>query len=403
MRLPVTRLAARIVLALASIAVLVVPRRARADDASSLSDAAILGAGSPTAWHLESTTTRISGFSQNGLGYQSQAGSILGPGSERLTVFEPQVEMVFTQGERWRHRIWVPFDVLTEASPNAVARTHPDVTSGASKTLEGGTIEWSSTYEQSKKLDLFVQTGVHLENPFRSWNSGLGAARSLADDATVISGGILGVFDWFDRFYIDGSRHGRTQRGTTTGSVGVTQILTPTTQANVNYGITVQDGTLGNTWNSVPLAVGIRAPELLPTERLRHALVGRLSQWLPWNGALRLYYRFYADDWGIVAHSAEGQLLQRLTPSLYVAGLYRFHTQTGPYFFTTLAPTDWTLRTADSDLAPLQSGTVGAKVVGDVPLRGTVRSLHFEVEYDRYFRTNDLQMNIVSCALGLRF
>jgi hypothetical protein len=141
----------------------------------------------------------------------------------------------------------------------------------------------------------------------------------------------------------------------------------------------------------------------LPTERVRHALVGRLAQFLPWNGAFRGYYRFYTDDWGIVAHSLEGQLMQRLTPMIYVGGLYRFHTQTGPYFFTTLAPVDATLRTADSDLAPLQSNTIGGKIVGDVPVRGLVHILHFEVEYDRYFRSNNLTMDIGTCAIGLRF
>lgn len=372
---------------------------------SPLSDDEILGAPN-SALHVESVTTRVSSFDQDGTGYQSQAGSIRGPGSERLMVFEPQAEMVLTQGDRLRHRIWVPFDILTQASPNSVARTHPDVVSGASKNLEAGTIEWITTYKQSHTQDLLLQTGVHLENPFRSWNAGLGATRSFADENTVLAGGLLAVFDWFDKFYIDGSRHGRTQRSTTTGDLGLTQVLSPTTMANVNYGLSVQEGQLGNTWNSVPIEVGstvIRGPELLPVQRVRQAAVARLSQFLPWNGAFRGYYRFYADDWGIVAHSLEGQLKQRLTRSLYIGGIYRFHTQTGPYFFTTLAPMNSTLRTADSDLAPLQSHTIGGKIVGDVPVNGLVGALHFEVEYDRYWRTNDLWMNIVTISTGFRF
>ena len=58
---------------------------------------------------------------------------------------------------------------------------------------------------------------------------------------------------------------------------------------------------------------------------------------------------------------------------------------------------------ADSDLAPLESQTVGGKIVIDVPRVGTAKALHFEVEVERYVRTNDLWMNIVSCASGLRF
>ena len=85
-----------------------------------LSDAEILDS---SALRLESVTMRLSAFDQNGTGYQSQAGPVLGTGSERLTVFEPQLEVVATQGDRLRHRLWVPFDVLTQASPNSLANT----------------------------------------------------------------------------------------------------------------------------------------------------------------------------------------------------------------------------------------------------------------------------------------
>jgi hypothetical protein len=376
--------------------------RALAQD-SQITDAQVLGAGSANARiRIESITTRITGYDQFGTGYQSKAGPIAGPGLERLTVFEPQVEIVATQGDRITHRVWVPIDVVTAASPHSNQPT-PDVTSGASRKLEGGTLQWATTYKVDRNSQVALTSGLHLENPFRSWNAGLSASRAFADQNTVISGSVVGILDWFDRFYITGERDGRTERSTTLASIGVTQVVTPTTVIHVNYGLTLQTGELGNTWNVVPLANGERGAEILPSSRTRHALVWRMSQFLPWNGALRLYYRFYADDWGIAAHSVEGEIMQRLTPTLYLGALYRFHTQTGPFFFTTLAPVDATLRVADSDLAPLHSQTIGGKLVGDVPVRGLARLLHYELEYDRYFRSNDLQIDIVSCALGLRF
>ena len=59
--------------------------------------------------------------------------------------------------------------------------------------------------------------------------------------------------------------------------------------------------------------------------------------------------------------------------------------------------------TADSDLDSLDSQTVGGKLVFDVPLRSEIRVLHFDVGYERYVRTNDLQMNVLTCATGYRF
>jgi hypothetical protein len=382
------------------------PRAARADDSPPAPYAAerILDTSS-LALHVESVTTRVSAFDQYGHGYQSQAGPVLGAGSERATIIEPQMEIIATQGDRLTHRIWIPVDVVTAASPDAIDQTpaSADIVSGASRKVVSGTFDWMVTYRADAVTQLSMRNALHLEEPLRSWSNGLAARRSFADESTVVSANVIESFDWFDHFDITGRRHGHANRTGTTGSLGVTQVMTPTTLVNVNYGITVLAGTLGNTWNSVPLGTGARGPEILPQERVRHALVGRASQFLPWNGALRLYYRFYADDWGIVAHSVEGQLMQRLFPFLYVGALYRFHTQTGASFFTSLGTDNGELRVADSDLAPLDSQTVGGKVVTDFPLAGGLRALHWEAAYERYVRTNDLRMNIVTCATGFLF
>ncbi|HXX70240.1 MAG TPA: DUF3570 domain-containing protein [Polyangiaceae bacterium] len=347
---------------------------------------------------VESVTTRITSFDQFGHGYQAQGGPLLGPGSERATILEPQLEVVASQGDRLRHRLWVPVDFVTNASADAI-----DVVSNASRHVQAGSLDWASTYRLDAASDVTMSSGLHLEEPFRSWNAGMGMTRSFADGDTVLSGNLAEVLDWFDRFDIHGGRHGRTDRSSTTASVGVTQVVTPETVVNVNYGVTLQRGELGNTWNSVPLTDDQRGPEILPVERLRQAVVFRAAQFLPWNGALHLYYRFYADDWGLTAHSIEGELLQRLLPQLYVGALYRFHTQTGVDFFTTLANPNGSLRTADSDLAPLDSQTIGGKVVVDLPPARSVPALHFEFGYERYWRSNDLHTNVVTCATGYRF
>jgi hypothetical protein len=375
------------------------PGSAIADDGrTSIKDEEILDSNDK-GLRIVSFGMEVTAFDQWGFGYQSKDGPLRGPGSERATIFEPQAEIVATLGDRMTHRIWVPLDVVTSASP----LVNPDVISTASRHVVSGTFDWLTNYRVNAVTDVSARSAFHLEQPFRSFSAGMGFTRSFASEASVFSANALESFDWFDHFDIYGHRFGHEGRNATTGSVGFTQVLTPTTVVNANYGLTHLEGELGNTWNVVPLAIGIRGPELLPAVRTRHAVVGRASQWLPWNGALRLYYRFYADDWGIVAHSFEGQLMQRLSPKLYVGGYYRFHTQTGASFFTTSASPDATLRTADSDLAPLDSQTIGGKIVLDLPTVGDVKALHFELAVERYFRTNDLQMDIVSWASGFRF
>ena len=367
-------------------------------------DEEILGT-SGRALRVQSVDTRVTAFEQKGYGYQSQAGPLLGPGSEHLTVLEPQVEVVATQGPRLQHRLYVPLDIVTAASPDAVDkhRSKVDAVSSASRVNYAGTLDWTATYKVDPATDVSVRAGLHLEEPFRSWHAGVSGSRAFADGATVVAGTLLQNFDWFDHFDIKGFRGGRTARSSSTGSLALTQILTSTTIVNMSYGLTVQRGMLGNTWNVVPLASGELGPELLPSTRIRQSVVGRASQFLPWNGALRLYYRAYFDDWGITAQSAEATLTQRILPIFYVAALYRFHHQSGADFYTSLAPIEQSLRTADSDLETLDSHTVGGKLVFDVPLRSEIRVLHFDIGYERYIRTNDLQMNVLTCATGYRF
>jgi len=389
-------------LAILVLAVLVAARTGRADGPGvigpGLRDEDILGPSVPT-FHVDSVTTRVTSFNQFGNGYQAQGGPTpSSPGSERATILEPQVEIDATQGPRLSHRFWVPVDVVTNASADAI-----DVVTSASRHVESGAIDWAAKYRVDADSDVSVRSGIHLENPFRSWTAGLAWSRALAEGDTVVSASSLEVFDWFDRFDIHGGRHGRTDRNSTTVSAGLTQILTSTTVANVNYGVTLQRGEMGNTWNSVPVEGGLRGPELLPDERVRHALVVRAAQFLPWNGALHLYYRFYADDWSLVAHSAEAELLQRVSREVTLGALYRVHRQSGVGFFTTLADPLALLRTSDSDLAPFDAQTLGGKVIVDAPVRGEIRALHFELGYERYFRTNDLHIDVFTWATGYRF
>jgi hypothetical protein len=399
MRLPIavrrpvgSRRAVRPVVA-AALIVCAAPLAARAD---ALSAAEILDR--PRPYHLESVRVRFTHFDQDGYGYQSQAGPVLGPGSEAAAIEEPQAEVVVSQGARITHRIWVPVDVVTSASPDSI-----DVISTASRTNPAGSLDFTTSYRYSQSTDLHVRAGVHVEAPFRSFNMGLGWTRRLADDNAVISASVNQVVDWFDGFDIHGVRLARVGRSTSNANVGLTQLLSPTTVAHVNYGFTLQAGELSNTWNSLPLTTGGRGQEILPQTRHRHAFVGRLVQGLPWNGVLKAFYRYYVDGWGLSAHTLELQLYQRILPWLYVRGDYRVHFQRGVDFFTTLADPEPRVRTADSDLASFFAQTFGGKVAFELARVGRLRELTADVAYERYLRSDGLSANVYSCAIGFRF
>ncbi len=395
--------------ALAALLVSVAAAPAVADDPPSFTDTDILGKPVPY-FRIEAVNLRYTHFDQDGTGYQSRAavrggpgaelkltGPKGGPGSEWETVEEAQAEVIAKQGDRITHRLWVPVDIVTAASPDAI-----DAVSTASRTNEAGSIDWTTTYKSSAETTLVIRNGLHNEENWRSWNSTLGFVRSFAEENTVLEGGVTQVTDWFDKYLLQGDHDGHTSRSTTTLTGGVTQILSPTTVAHLDYGLTLQRGQLSNGWNIVPLTTGDVALEIVPPSRTRHALVGRVAQFLPWNGAVHAFYRFYLDDWGIRANTVEVELFQRLSRLSYLRFNYRFHQQTGADFFHTQVSPDFTLATADSDLAQLDAQTVGVKGVVDLPVP-FARNLRADVAVERYFRSNDLRVSVYSCGLGLLF
>ncbi len=346
-------------------------------------------------FELQSVMARTTMFDQSGRGFQSRAGPPHGPGGEALFVFEPQFEVVVSQGDRFTHRIYVPVDIVTAASPDAI-----DVVSTASAQNESVAVDWTGTY----RLDhgtVSARAAAHGEENYHSWLAGLEATYSLADDNALVAASFFESLDWFDAYLIGGEHIGYTSRNSTNGNASLSQLLSPTTVAVLGYGFTSQTGQLSNGWNIVPTPRGGIALERLPHLRDRHAVSGKIAQYLPWNGAFKGSYRFYVDDWGAVAHSAEAELDQRLTPFFYVGATYRLHHQSAVDFFTTSARAGVHPATSDSDLAEFYAQTFGLKASfdwsGRMPLGA---KLHVDASLERYVRTNDLAVNVASLGVG---
>jgi hypothetical protein len=384
--------------ALAALAILSSGPPAQAEDPRppAFTDAEVLDKPAPY-FRVESLSLRYTHFDQTGTGYQSRRGPRGGPGLETMSAEQPQLEVVVKQGDRITHRIWAPVDVVTAASPDAI-----DVVSSASRSNEAGAFDWTATYKASPEASLSIRNGIHNEENFRSWNSGFGVVRSFAEENTVLEASVNQLMDWFDGYTLAGGHDGHRSRTSTNLNAGLSQILSPTTIAHLDYGLTLQRGQLSNGWNIVPLTTGDVALEILPKTRVRHALVGRLAQFLPWDGAAHAFYRFYVDDWGIRAHTVELELYQRLARVAYARLSYRFHRQTGASFFHTQVDPTFKLATADSDLAALDAQTVGFKLTVDAPPR-FAKNVRFDLAAERYFRSNDLRVNVFSCGLGFLF
>jgi hypothetical protein len=364
------------------------------------SDADIVG-GDP-GWKIEDVQFRSTYLSQSGKGFQSEAGPMTGPGSERTTIFEPWALMTIRQNDHIVHEVTVPADFVTAASPDAL-----DAMTSASRRNESVTVEVRTSITRSERDTLTTRISGHIEEPLSSGTAGVGWRRTFADDnaAVAVNGNL--TIDGFDDRSQNGSYLGKAIRETTNANLSATQLLSPSTVLDGSYGITYQHGTLQNTWNAVPIVGLAPAAEHFPPNRVRHAVSARLAQHIPLtHSTLKVWYRYYADDFRLRAHSVEVSAYQYLVNWLYVRGGYRFHRQTGVDFFTTsLAerPPDNLSRTADSDLAPFDANEWSFEmvVIGERAPRW-LRAWSVSAEVLRYVRTNDLTINVVSLAIGRR-
>jgi len=111
-----------------------------------------------------------------------------------------------------------------------------------------------------------------------------------------------------------------------------------------------------------------RPPEEVPEQRVRPALGLRWLYYLePIASSVRADYRFYFDDWGILANTLELEVQHPLSELWTVAVVSRGYTQTKASFYRATYVVEQPdevpgLRTVDRKLAPYDSLSGGARI-----------------------------------------
>jgi hypothetical protein len=141
----------------------------------------------------------------------------------------------------------------------------------------------------------------------------------------------------------------------------------------------------------------------LPSQRFKLPIGLRLNYFLGDKIILRGYYRFYADNWGMVSHTASLEVPIKITPFFSITPFYRYYVQTGinyfaPYEKHTTADQYYTSNYALASFSSQFFGT-GLRVAPPNGVWGKLNTL--EIRYGHYAQTTDLTSNIVS--LNLKF
>ncbi len=205
------------------------------------------------------------------------------------------------------------------------------------------------------------------------------------------------------------------RKKTYTGSLGISQILSPNTVVDIGYDFVLHKGFLSDPYRQVRLYDAVGASTLVdeqhPHTRTRHAGAVRLSQFIvPIKASLIGSYRYYFDSWKIRSHTGEVKFNKYILQDLIFGVDYRYYTQTGAYFYRDryvgIQDLATALRTSDYKLKPFSSNNFGFTLT--YLLRGVAKDdpdfefLHgsaLELMYFRYFNDLDFSANIVQVSI----
>ncbi len=388
-------------------------------------DAEILGEAeqTPKRASIEQVRARLTFYDQDGRGYQSKAGPPEGPGSERLQVLQPMGMVTIRQANpAIAHTVTMAVDVVSAASADAL-----DAVSSASRYNEAGTLDVTTSVDTSEQDTLSFRYGVHVEEHWRSAVGGVGYSGSFNEDNTVVSASVNAVFDYFDDLHPRGWNQDQSYRFALNDNLSVVQVLSPTTLAMFSYGVTYQQGTLENGWNSLYVADAPtygcfdapdqraaydcpnRRRENLPRRRVRHALAAQIGQNIPRSRTtFKARYRHYRDDFELRSHTIDAWAYQWMGRRAYVRLGYRFHRQSGVVWWQRsvleATPSD-VFATADSDLARFDAHQPSIKGVLYLrpPGAGSGGAQAVDLGVSRYVRTNNLHVNVFSLGYAQTF
>lgn len=145
--------------------------------------------------------------------------------------------------------------------------------------------------------------------------------------------------------------------------------------------------------------------ERLPDTRFKIPIGARLNYYISEQFVLRSYYRYYADDWGLEAHTASIEIPYRISEHFTILPMYRFYTQKGVRYFAPFEKHYSYQRyyTSDYDLSTFDTHQYGLGLSYTDLLTGT-RVLGFglknlDLRYNRYERSDALKADIISLAI----
>jgi hypothetical protein len=344
-----------------------------------------------------------------------------GVGTEKLTDFANTIDLQLSKfnkaGNKNTFLFELGVDHYTSASSDKI---DPGTISSASMAdiRVYPSLNWTHTNE--KTGNAFGFTGsFSREYDYQSLGAGFNLTRLSKDKNTQFDFKLQAFLDtWKVILPIElrsaaslGNGHepnneGSSPRNSFSASFALSQVINQKLQAQLIVEPAYQKGLLATKYQRDYFTDGSLRAETLPDQRYKLPIAARLNYFATDQVIVRTYYRYFMDNWGIRAHTAEIEVPVKLTSFISLSPFYRYNKQTGTRYFAPYGQHDpsATYFTSDYDLSSLNSDFYGAGI-RLAPPHGVFGWQHLnmlELRYGHYSRSTGLVSNIITLNLKVK-
>lgn len=305
-------------------------------------------------------------------------------------------------------------------------------TSASSDKIDPTTIS-SASYADTR---IYPTIGYSIKNPANNFTYGLSGSHSNEFDYQSYGAGVqfskaskdnntefgLKLQAYFDSWKVifptelrppgygtggeDGGGVAWKPRNTYSASFSFSRVINERMQVALLLDLISQDGLLGTSYQRVYFTDNSARPEVLPGKRFKLPVGARFNWFLADQFILRSFYRFYTDDWGLRAHTAEIELPWKVSPFFSLSPFYRFYWQKQIDYFAAykqhlpIRP----FYTSDYDLSGFTSHYFGTsiKLMPAKGVFGISKWNSAELRYGHYTRSTDLVSDMITLALKFK-
>ncbi len=345
-----------------------------------------------------------------------------GIGIESLHDYANILEVKLSKYDKYKYKHeWdanIGIDYYTSASsdnidPNTVSspshedvRFYPSLTHTITNEKKGLSVGLTGSYSiesdyQSRGIAANFSTTSHDKS--REFSA---KAQAYLDEVRIIlpvelrtatTGGLYGAPNEHDYPWL--------HRNSYSSSFTLSQIVNQRFQMMVLFDLVYQEGFLSLPFHRIYFKDNSETTEHLPSTRFKIPIGVRANYFLGDQFIIRAYYRYYQDDWGLVAHTADIETPIKITPFFSISPFYRFYTQKGIRYF---APYREHLESdeyysSNYDLSSFNSHFfgVGFRTMPPKGVLGIPQITMFELRYGHYITTNTLYADVIT--LNVRF